>query len=115
MAQGKYIYTIGQNVTLELPETGEKYLMGVINYQGTHVGLSILFHEKEGLNVTLIIIGVAGGLFLLVLVFAAIIIIRRISRIQRAVLPDGYVSQRQQRQRQRSNKMTAEEIDFYFP
>jgi hypothetical protein len=87
-----------------LPETGEKYLVGVINYQGIYVGLSLLFNEKEGVNVTMIIIGVIGGLFLLVLVVAAIFIIRRINRSQREVLPDGYVAH-QHRSRPPSNKL----------
>lgn len=90
-------------MNLDLPEARTNYVVGIINPQSSTVGFTILFKEKESTNIIMIVIGVIGGLLLLGLVITIIIILRKIMKNRREVIPDGSLHERP-----RSNKLTSE-------
>lgn len=85
--EGKFFYSSGASISMDLSASGCHLLVGVINPHANSVGFSILFNEKSGVNVIVIIIGVMGGIIFLGLVISAIIILRKLHRSRREVLP----------------------------
>lgn len=116
LGEGRYTVSQASERSISLATGGQSISIGVINTNAGPVSFDIRFTKVSQTNVMIIVIAVLGGLLLLGVIIAAFFVIRRVKQPDRVIHPEYLTGHQHQRQQAPpSNKLTAKQIDEYFP
>jgi hypothetical protein len=118
LGEGRYTVSQASERSISLSTGGQSIAIGVINTNAGTVSFDIRFTKVSQTNVMIIVIAVLGGLLLLGLIIAAFFVIRRVKQPDRVIHPEYFTGHHQARQQQApppSNKLTAKQINEFFP